>query len=222
VKLYNYWRSSSSWRVRIALAHKGLDYEYVPVNLIRDGGEQHKDIYAGLNPMHEVPTLTFEEGGRTVVLAQSMAILEYLEERFPTPSLLPRDPVQRGKVRQLANMVNAGIQPLQNLAVLIHVEQALRADKNAWAAHWIERGLHALEQEARRLAGKALVGDAVSFADVCLVPQLAAARRFGVALDALPTLLRIESNLAALPAFQKAHADRQMDAPAPAPERKET
>ncbi|HET6346539.1 MAG TPA: maleylacetoacetate isomerase, partial [Myxococcota bacterium] len=164
MRLYNYWRSSSSWRVRIALAHKGLAYEYVPVNLIRDGGEQHRESYVGLNPMGEVPTLTFEEDGQTVALAQSMAILEYLEERHPDPPLLPREPVRRAKVRQLANMVNAGIQPLQNLAVLSYVEGALRGDKNAWAAHWIERGLVALEKEAHRTAGKAMVGDDVSFA----------------------------------------------------------
>jgi maleylpyruvate isomerase len=215
MKLYGYWRSTSTWRVRIALGLKGLRYEYVPVHLGR--GEQWTDGFGAVNPRHEVPVLEVEEQGRLHHLAQSLAIIEYLEERHPAPPLLPREPLARARARQLAEMVNAGIQPLQNLIVMNHVRDELHGDEKAWTRHWIARGLAALELAARETAGHFLVGDEVSYADVYLVPQLYAARRFDVALETCPTLTRVEATCSELPAFREAHASRQSDAdPKPA------
>lgn len=208
MKLYGYWRSSASWRVRIALNLKGLGYEYVPVHLVRDGGEQHGADHQARNPMRQVPVLEVE-GGR--LISQSLAILEYLEEVHPEPALLPADPLLRAKVRQLAETMNSGIQPLHNLAVLQHV-QSLGMDSKAWGAHWVNRGLQALEAVVAESAGRFCVGDQPTFADACLVPQLYAARRFDADLSLAPTLLRVEEACAALEAFQKAHADNQPDA----------
>ena len=210
MKLHAYWRSSASWRARIGFAWKGLPYEYVPVHLLR--GEQVADSYKALNPMGQVPLLVLDDG-RTI--AQSLAILEYLEETHPEPALLPKDPVDRAHARQVAEMINAGIQPLQNVGVQKHVA-SLGADEKAWAVHWISKGLSALEAVTARTSGRYCVKDAVSIADVCLVPQLYAARRFAVDMSAYPTLLRIEAACAELPAFQAAHADRQPDANVPA------
>jgi maleylpyruvate isomerase len=212
VKLYNYWRSSCSWRVRIALHLKGLAYEYVPVHLVKDGGEQHTEAYRALNPMRTVPTLEVTEGGRVRHLGQSMAILEYLEERHPSPALLPADPWGRAHVRMLAELVNSGIQPLQNLSVLQRIKGELKGDDRAWAAYWIDRGLTAFQTAVKETVGTYCHGDAVSFADICLVPQLYGARRFGVDLKPYELLTRIEAACASLPAFQAAHADRQPDA----------
>src|SRR5919198_795243 len=154
MKLYAYWRSTSSWRVRIGLQLKRLDYEYVPVNLLE--GEQHREEYRVLNPAETVPLLETDEDGRTVRLAQSMAILEYLEERHPEPALLPRHPYLRARARMLAECVNSGIQPLQNLAVLQYVDAVLEGDKKEWAQHWIDVGLRALQgmAEERRRGGR--------------------------------------------------------------------
>lgn len=210
MKLHGYWRSSASWRARIGLAWKGLSYEYLPVHLLR--GEQSAEGYASKNPMGQVPLLVLDDG-RTI--AQSMAILEYLEEVHPEPPLLPNDPIGRAHARQIAEMINSGIQPLQNVGVQRHVA-SLGADEKAWAAHWITKGLAALEAVVSRTAGRHCVGDSVSFADVCLVPQLYAARRFPIDLNAYPTLLRIEAACAELPAFRAAHADVQPDANVPA------
>lgn len=211
MKLYGYWRSSCSWRVRIALEAKGLAWQYVPVHLLE--GQQHAREHAAKNPMEQVPVLEVEEGGRTHRLAQSLAIIEYLEERYPSPPLLPADPILRARARQLAEIVNSGIQPMQNLGLLQHLKEvAPAADRKAWPAHFIARGFAAMEAIARQTAGRCLVGDQVSVADACLVPQLYGARRFGVALDAYPTLIAVEGRLAELEAFRRAHADAQPDA----------
>ncbi|ATB43273.1 maleylacetoacetate isomerase [Cystobacter fuscus] len=212
MKLHGYWRSSSSWRVRIALNLKGLSYEYVPVHLVKDGGEQHSEAYRALNPLRTVPMLEFTEGGRVHHLSQSLAILEYLEERHPSPALLPADPLLRARVRMLSEVVNSGIQPLQNLSVLQRIKAEWKGDDKAWAAHWIDRGLGAFQAMAQETAGRYCVGDSVSFADACLVPQLYSARRFGVDLQPYGLLTRVEAACASLPAFQAAHADRQPDA----------
>jgi maleylpyruvate isomerase len=212
VRLYGYWRSSCSWRVRLALEFKGLAYEYVPVHLVKDGGEQHSEAHRARNPMRTVPTLELSEGGRVHHLSQSLAILEYLEERHPSPALLPAEPLARARVRMLAEMVNSGIQPLQNLSVLQRLEHELKADEKAWSVYWLERGLTALQAAVEPTAGTYCVGDAVSFADLCLVPQLYNARRFGVDLEPHGVLTRIEAACALLPAFQAAHPDRQPDA----------
>jgi maleylpyruvate isomerase len=211
MKLYGYWRSSCSWRVRIALGLKGIDYEYVPVHLLE--GEQHASDHASRNPMEQVPVLEVEHAGRVHRLGQSLAIMEFLEEAFPQPPLLPADPIARARTRQLAEIVNSGIQPMQNLGVLERLAAvAPAADKKAWAAHFVARGLGALEALARETAGRYLVGESITLADVCLVPQLYGARRFGVALDPFPTLTAVESRLGENEAFDKAHADRQPDA----------
>lgn len=210
MKLYGYWRSSSSWRVRIALNLKGLRYEYVAVNLLE--GDQHGAAYRAVNPGGTVPLLEVEESGRAVRIPQSMAIMEYLEERHPTPRILPEHPYLRARARMLAEQVNAGIQPLQNLQVLQHVDEVLHGDKKQWAAHWVDRGLRALQTLAEETAGTYLVGEQPTVADVCLVPQLYSARRFGVDLSPFGLLLRVEAACNELPAFQAAHADRQPDA----------
>ena len=212
MKLYNYWRSSSSWRVRIALGLKGLSYEYVPVHLLQEGGQQNTPEYKKLNPRGEVPTLEVEEDGKTLYLPQSVSIMEYLEERYPTPALLPADLRTRAKVRQLVEIMNSGVQPLHNLVVLQYVAKTLNGDEKVWARHWIVRGLDALEIEAKSHGGSYLACDTLTLADVCLVPQLYTARRFGVALEAYPTLVRIESLCNGMKAFQEAHAEKQIDA----------
>ncbi|AKQ63641.1 Maleylacetoacetate isomerase [Myxococcus hansupus] len=213
LRLYSYWRSSASWRVRIGLHLKGLKFDYVPVHLVKDGGEQHGAAYRAVNPMRSLPTLEWTEADGSVRrLSQSLPVLEYLEERFPAPALLPADPFLRAKARMLAEMVNSGIQPLQNLSVMQRLKQELGADDKAWSAYWNARGLEALEAAVQSTAGRFCVGDTVSLADVCLVPQLYGARRFGVDVAAYPTLLRIEAECQSLPAFQAAQPDRQPDA----------
>jgi maleylpyruvate isomerase len=215
VKLYTFWRSNSPWRVRIALAWKAIPHEVVTINL--SAGQQHSDDFRGLNLAEQVPLLELDErgpDGNPRRIAQSMAIIEYLEERYPTPPLLPADPWLRARARQLAEIVNSGTQPFQNLATTKKVEE-LGADRQRWLDHFISRGLAVLERAAAETAGAFLVGDAVTIADVYLVPQLYAARRFKIDLAPYPTLTRVEATCAALPAFQSAHADAQPDAVAP-------
>ena len=221
MRLYGYWRSSASYRVRIALALKGVTYEYVPVHLVRDGGEQRAADYRAKNPMAQVPTLELEadldewEGpeGAVVRLSQSIAILEWLDETYPTPPLLPKKALDRARARELAEIVNSGMQPLQNLPLMAELKR-LGGDAAgpAFARAANEHGLAALEAKALVSAGKCLVGDDVTIADVCLVPQLYGARRFGVDVAAYPTIARVEAGLVALPAFAAAHPDRQPDA----------
>lgn len=208
MKLYNYWRSSASWRVRIALAYKGIAYEYVAVNILPAVGENRADQYRALNPMTQVPTLVLDDGRQ---ISQSMAILEYLEELAPKPSLLPADPYLRARARQLAELVNSGIQPFQNLPTLALMSEG-GLDPKKTAADFIARGLTAMEASAQAHAGTFLVGDQPSFADVCLVPQLNAARRFELDVARWPLLARVEEACMKLAAFQDAHADRQPDA----------
>jgi len=212
--LYGFWRSTATWRVRIVLATKGIAYEYRPVNLRREGGgEQHDGAYRALNPMRQVPLLVTEEGGREVRLAQSVAIAEYIEERFPDPPLLPADRLARARVRQIVEIINSGIQPLQNTAVQIHVKDDLGRDDVAWIKTWVGRGLEALEAAVRDTAGAFAVGDALTLADVFIAPQIDFARRFAIDLGPHPTLVRVEAATAGLPAFRDAHALRQIDAP---------
>lgn len=208
MRLYGYWRSSSAWRVRIALEWKGLAWENVPVHLVADGGQQHGPAHVARNPMRQVPVLELDDGR---LLSQSVAIVEYLEETHPTPALMPADPYRRAVVRQLVEIVNSGIQPLQNLRVLAAMEAA-GVDRVAWARQVIEPGLRALQDLARPHAGRFLVGDQPSLADVYLVPQLYNARRFGCDLVPLDLLTRVEQAAEGLPAFQRAHPDRQPDA----------
>ncbi len=215
MKLYGYWRSSCTWRVRIALSYKGLAYDSISVDLVRDGGDQLKPEFFEKNPLRQVPVLVIDDAvAGEVLISQSMAILEYLEETQPEPALLPSDPLRRAKVRQLAEVVNAGTQPLQNLALLRHLE-AISGQEAArsFAARVVEQGLSALEALSRSVKGRFLVGDQPSFADVCLVPQLYNARRFHVNLDAFPGLLGVEEHCFELPAFSETQPSRQPDAP---------
>ncbi|MEZ4390100.1 MAG: maleylacetoacetate isomerase [Polyangiales bacterium] len=212
MKLYGYWRSSASWRVRIGLALKGIDYEYVAVNLVADGGAQRGDAYRALNPMMQVPTLVWSHDGEARVLSQSLPILEWLDETHPSPPLLPADPFLRARARSLAEIVNAGMQPMQNLEAQRFIRDELKGDAAAFTRHFLIRGTRALEAAAAQTAGDFLVGDAPTLADVCLVPQLFGCRRFGVDLDDFPTLLRVEARCAAMAAFQAAHPDAQPDA----------
>jgi len=213
MKLYTFFRSSASYRVRIALNLKGLDYEQVPIHLRRGGGEQFSPDYKAKNPQALVPAL--EDGGRP--LTQSLAIIEYLEERYPEPALLPKDPADRATVRAMALAIACEVHPIQNLRVLNYLRSELKqpdAETNRWAEHWIGLGLAALEQMilAAPKRGKFCFGAAPTLADLCLVPQLANAKRFGCDLSAYPTLVRIDAHCATLPAFSKAAPENQLDA----------
>ncbi len=210
--LFGYWRSSSSWRVRIALYHKGLAFDYVPVHLVKDGGEQKKPDYLAKNPQGVVPLLEIGEGESTRRIAQSLAIIEWLDVTSPVPPLLPRDPYLAARARWLAEIVNSGIQPMHNTAILRRLVD-VHADEKAWARGFIERGLLAYQASASETAGRFSVGDSPTIADLCLVPQLYQARRFDADLAPLARLLEIEARCAELPAFQAAHALRQPDAP---------
>ncbi len=215
LRLHNYWRSSASYRVRIALGYKALPWEYVAVDIVRGGadqqGGQHDGAYRAKNPMGQVPLLEVTDDGRELCLVQSLPILEYLDERWPTPPLLPAGRADRAQARALAEIVNAGIQPLQNLTTTRKVA-ALGGDDRAWVADFIRSGLTAFDAQAAASAGRCCVGDAPSIADCFLVPQLYSARRFGVDPAAWPRLVAIEAACHELPAFVDAHPDRQPDA----------
>jgi maleylpyruvate isomerase len=214
LRLHGYWRSSSTWRVRIGLALKGLAYEHAIVNLIAH--EHERADHRRRSPLGQIPVLEVEEGGRTRHLVQSMAILEWLEETHPEPPLLPADADGRARVRSLAEHVNSGIQPLQNAIVLRTLKEKVPGWDREWAQLFIGRGLDGLERAVQDGgAGRFAHGDTPGLADCYLVPQLYNARRYGLDPAPWPTLLRIEAACAALPAFQAAHPDRQPDAPPP-------
>lgn len=213
LKLYGFWRSSATWRVRIGLHYKGLEHDYQPVDLLKDGGEQNQEAYGAVNPLRQVPVLEVQEGGRTVRLTQSIAILEYLDERYPEPRLLPQDLMLRTQARRIAEIVNAGIQPLQNTSVQRYVREELKSDEKAWTRYWVTRGLVALEAAVAESAGRFAVGDSVTIADACIAPQLYFASRFSIDLTPFPTLTRVDAACAELPAFQRAHGTAQPDAP---------
>ena len=216
LQLYSYWRSSAAYRVRIGLNLKGLAYDIVPVHLVHDGGQQHSPEYRGINPQQLVPVLG--HGHRR--LSQSLAILEYLDEMWPTPALLPSTARGRQRVRALSQLVACDIHPLNNLRVLQYFEQEWsvpQPERDEWVRHWIAGGFDAMEAMLadHPSTGVFCEGNVPGLADCCLVPQLYNARRFGVALDAYPTMLRIERACMELPAFQAAQPERQPDAPGP-------
>lgn len=212
MRFHGYFRSSSSYRCRIAFNLKGLSPEFVPVHLLRDGGQQHAPGFRALNPQGLVPALEVE--GR--VLTQSPAILEWLDETFPDPPLLPRDPFERAAARAFCAAIACEIHPLQNLRVLAHLGAAHGQDqdgKAAWCRHWIGLGLSACEALlADRPATRFAFGDAPGMAEIYLVPQMFSARRFGVDLGPMPRLLAIDQACATLAAFAEAHPARQPDA----------
>jgi len=210
--LHSYWRSSCSWRVRIALHHKALDFESVAVHLVADGGQQHSEGHRSINPMREIPVLMV--GG--VPIAQSMAILEFLEESYPEPALLPQGPLERARVRQMAELINSGIQPIQNLRVMQRLGRDFdlpKSEQMRWSKGWIDSGFQAFNSLVMKHGGTFCFRDTLSYADLCLVPQLYNARRFDVDLSPYPKLLEIEALLNEMPAFIKAHPDQQADAP---------
>jgi maleylpyruvate isomerase len=213
LRLHNYWRSSASHRVRIALGLKGLAYEYVAVDIIAPGGGQQKMApYRDKNPMQQVPTLeVIDDDGVPHLLQQSLPIIEFLDERFPGAPLLPKDPYLRARARALAEIVNSGIQPLQNLSTTKRVK-ALGGDDQQWSRDFIRPGLEAFAALVAETAGRFCVGDEPTIADCCLVPQIHSARRFGASLDGLDAIVRIADECDALPAFANALPARQPDA----------
>ena len=213
--LHSYWRSSCSWRVRIGLHLKGAAFDYRAVDL--SAGAQRAPVHRARNPTGQVPVLEVEADGATHFLSQSMAILEWLDERFPAPPLLPGDALGRARVRALAEQVNSGIQPFQNASVQRWLREEREGLERAWVRHWLSVGLAALEAAVAAGAGRFCHGDAVTLADLYLVPQLYGARRFGVELGACPTLLRVEAACRELAAFRAAEPDAQPDAQPDAP-----
>lgn len=208
--LYGYFRSSAAYRVRAALTWKGVSFETRPVHLVK--GEQCAPDYLALNPQGLVPALSIDGH----VLGQSMAILEYIEETRPEPALLPKGAFARGMVRWMAQLVVADIHPINNLRIGNYLRGPLGQGDEAvsvWMRHWMAEGFQALETLAAAHAGIYCFGDEVSFADICLVPQMYNARRFGLELADFPRLAAIDSHCRALPAFAAAHPDNQVDSP---------
>lgn len=212
MKLYSYFRSSAAWRVRIGLNLKSLPYDVIPVHLLKDGGQQHRDDYRRMNPSALVPTLVDGD----LELGQSLAILEYLDETHPEPPLLPGSAAQRARVRALAQTIACDLHPLNNLRVLRYLKHDLDlgdAQRDDWYRHWVALGLQAFEALLVNSAqtGRFCHGDQPTLADVLLVPQVFNARRFHCPLDHLPTILRIDAACAELEAFQRAAPENQPD-----------
>ncbi|XP_066526178.1 maleylacetoacetate isomerase isoform X1 [Hoplias malabaricus] len=203
--LHGYFRSSCSWRVRIAFALKNIEYDQIPVNLVKDGGQQLTDQFKALNPMKQVPAVTIDG----ITLSQSLAIIQYIDETRPGPRLLPADPKRRAQVRMISDLIASGIQPLQNLYVI----QKIEAEKVQWAQHFINRGFEALEPILKQTAGKYCVGDEISMADICLVPQVYNAQRFKVDINQFPTIKQLNQALMELEAFKVSHPSCQPDTP---------
>jgi maleylacetoacetate isomerase len=204
--LHDYFRSSAAYRVRIALNLKRVDYESRSVGLA-DGAQRSAD-YRAINPQGLVPALEIDG----LTLTQSLSIAVYLDQKFPDPPLVPRDPADGAHVRAMSLAIACDIHPLNNLRVLKYLTGELGLgdeQKNAWYAHWVSEGLSGLEAMAAPRSGEFLFGDSVTLADVCLVPQLFNARRFNVPLDTYPTLLRVDANASRIEAFAAAHPDRQ-------------
>lgn len=212
ITLYGYWRSSASYRVRLALALKDLTYEAVPVHLLANGGQQHHPDYRCLNPQGLVPTLRTGEH----TLTQSLAIMEYLEERFPKPPLLPADAIERARARAIAHAIACDMAPLANLRVLNHLKGQHGWDQSqieGWIRHWLSEGLGAVEQLLAPSSHRFCSGDQPGLADCCLLPQVYNAERFGVDLQHFDRISAICEQLRALPALSSAHPEAQGDAP---------
>lgn len=208
--LYSYFRSSASYRVRIALFLKKMPFKYMPVHLLKDGGEQFSVEYKQLNPLAQVPCLIHNN----VPISQSMAIIQYLDDICPDPLLWPRTPTHRAVVTQICEAINSGIQPLQNLSLLGKLTSEFHStpEQNAkWIQHWNQIGLTAIESLLKKTSGQFCVGDKVTAADCFLIPQVFSAKRFGVDLSAYPNILKINENALALEEFQAASPERQPD-----------
>ncbi|MBU0903355.1 MULTISPECIES: maleylacetoacetate isomerase [Pseudomonas] len=212
--LYGYWRSSAAYRVRIALNLKGLAYEQVPVHLVKDGGQQHSTDYQALNPQELLPLLV-DHGNGGVRIAQSLAILEYLDEMFPDTPLLPRAPAQRAQVRALALHIACDLHPLNNLRVLQYLTGELAVGeqaKDAWYRHWLHKGLAAVEAGLVVFNDRLSLGEQPGYLEACLIPQLYNARRFNCDLDAYPRILAMAARCESLDAFKQAAPEVQSDA----------
>ncbi len=212
-RLYTYWRSSSAYRVRIALNLKQLDHELVPVHLVRDGGEQNHQAYRELNPQGLVPVLL--DGSR--VIRQSMTIIEYLDELYPEPPLLPANIRSRARVRTIAHTIACEIQPLNNLRVLMYLEKEMaqnKASRNEWYQTWLAEGFASIESllEQSPTTGDFCEGDMPTLADVCLVPQVYNAMRYECDLAPYPQIQKIYGNCQEMAAFQRAAPESQPDA----------
>ena len=210
MKLYSYYRSSAAFRVRIALNLKGLAYETQAIHLIKDGGHNRRPEYRAINPQMRVPALV-TPGGE--ILIQSLAIIEYLDETHPQPPLLPKDPIARAKVRALSELIACDIHPLNNTSSLRYLKNKMGQEQAAidvWYHHWVLEGFEALEQLIE--ADPYSCGDAVTIADVCLVPQLYNARRLKVPLDKFPKILSVDAACQKLDAFDRARPENQSDA----------
>jgi maleylacetoacetate isomerase len=209
ILLYNYFRSSTSYRARLALHHKNIPFEYKAISLLK--GEQRSEEYLKLNPMGGVPTLVHDGH----VIAESFAIIEYIEEVFPQNPLLPKDVVKRAQIRQACEFVNADIHPLGNLKIQKYLSENGFTDtqKEAWLQHWFGTGLAALEKLLTKYAGKYCFGDEITLADIFMVPQYMSAARFGLDMSKFKLLTKINDNCLQLETFKKSHPFRQIDTP---------
>lgn len=211
MKLYDYYRSSSSYRVRIALNLKQINYNAIPIHLVNHGGEQHHDSYLKINPQGLVPTL--DENGH--IITQSLAIIEYLDELNPSPPLLPVNPLARAEVRSLALLIACDVHPLNNLRVLNQIRQQLNASEaqvNDWYHHWLKLGFDAFEEKLKRLPRKSNVcyGHEITLADICLIPQVYNAKRYGFSLQHYPLIEEINDYCLTLDAFREALPEQVM------------
>jgi maleylacetoacetate isomerase len=215
VKLYSYFRSSAAFRVRIALNLKGIAYDTISIHLIKDGGLNRRPEFRAVNPQMRVPVLVTDNGD---TLIQSLAIIEYLDETYPQPPLLPKDPIARAKVRGLAELIACDIHPLNNTSPLRYLKRELHQEQSAidtWYHHWVLEGFEALEAMIGQVSsscGPYLCGKEITIADVCLVPQVANARRLKVPLDKFPKIVAVDAACLKLPAFDKARPENQPDA----------
>jgi maleylacetoacetate isomerase len=208
--LYSYFRSSCAYRVRIALNLKATPYTLVPIHLLKDGGIQHSERYKLLNPSRQVPTLADGDA----IIGQSMAILEYIEEKFPHPPLLPKASTDRAIVRQMCEVVNSGIQPFQNLSAMQFLERELKLsvdDRQKWTNEWINRGLQSLEDLLQLHSGKYCFGDQITLADCLLVPQIFSSLRFKVDISPFRKCVEVNDRCLKLTDFLKASPERQPD-----------
>ncbi len=209
--LYNYFRSSASYRVRIALHHKKIDFEYRPISLVKNGGEQFTAEYKKLNPMSQVPCLIDGD----FALGESMAIVQYIDAKWKSPALFPKEPTKWAPILQVCEICNSGIQPYQNTIVTKKLETDLNVDedkRSAWIRFFNERGLESVEKLVSKTAGLYSFGDQITAADCFIIPQVFSALRFKANTKNIPTLLKITENCNKLEAFQKAHPLKQTDA----------
>lgn len=214
IKLYGYWRSSATYRLRIVLNLKDIEYEYVPVHLVKNGGEQHQQNYQSLNPTELVPTLIDDD--YDLVLNQSMAIIEYLDERYPTINrLLPVDSTDKVRVRALSQDIACDVQPITNLRIVQYLKNELSlpdVEQQRWLVHWIEKGLRSVEKRLRYTAGQYCFANDITMADVCLIPQVYNALRYSIDLNTFPLIKQIYHNCNKLSAFDAAKPENQIDA----------